>query len=288
MSINGRTNYGRYEFKYAIPSSLCPALVKMASPHICSDPHAKPLPCGGLGYTVHSIYYDTFNAHGEPTLEDYFERLAANKVRDRLRVRTYGTAATPQPVFLENKRKQDDRVVKARVKICTSHEWAASNNNRPWTDFGPKIKGQKRHAFKNFSTLIQYRSPVSVVHYDREVFIDRNPFRSKVRLTIDRNVTATTRPMTLDPYAPATVDLIPRDWVVLELKFGDDRPGWMRQLVRTFKLRAVPVSKFGLSVALGFRTDHPDELRFFTPAPLRRMGIIARPALHTTAAEAAS
>jgi len=288
MSL-GRTNLGRFEFKYAIPLSECPRIVDLARPFIMSDPHGRPLPGGGIGYAVHSIYFDTVDAAGHPTLSDYFERLAEHKVRDRLRIRTYGSPDDEnQPVFLENKRKQDDRVVKSRVRVCTAAEWSASNNNRPWQDFADRVRGQKLLAYRNFDTLLQNREPVSVVHYLREVFVDRSPDNPRVRLTIDRDVTATTCPRTLDPYAPPDVDLLPRDWAVLELKFDEDRPGWMRNLVRVMRLRAVPVSKFGLSVMLGYRADRPREVRFFTPKPLRRLGILARPELYTTATEAAS
>ena len=79
----------------------------------------------------------------------------------------------------------------------------------------------------------------------------------------------------MDLYAPADVDLIPPDWMVLEMKFSDTRPAWMSEIVRRLRLRAVPVSKFGLSVALGYRADHPTELRYFTPQPLRALGRIA-------------
>jgi hypothetical protein len=288
MSL-GRINHGRFEFKYAIPTHLCHRVVELAGDNIVSDPHGKPLPGGGIGYAVHSIYFDTFSENGQPTLNDYFERLCEHKVRDRLRIRTYGAREDEvQPVFLENKRKQDCRVVKARVRVCSAREWAASSSTRPWQDFSHRISGQKLLAYRNFDMHLRKRSPVSVVHYNREVFVDRNPDNPRVRLTIDRDVTATTCPSSLDPYAPPDVDLLPRNWAVLELKFDEDRPGWMRKVVRELQLRAVPVSKFGLSVMLGFRAKYPREVRFFTPTPLRRLGFLARPELHTTAIEAAS
>jgi hypothetical protein len=292
MSI-GRINIGRFEFKYAVPTSICSRIVEVAGNYIMPDPHGVPLPGGGTGYAVHSVYFDTVDSQERPVLGDYFQRLADYKVRDRLRIRTYGAPEDEkQPIFLENKRKQDNRVVKSRVWVCTAREWnaASQHTDRPWLEFAHRVTGRKQLAYNNFCMHLQTRRPVSVVHYLREVFVDvdqeNNP---KVRLTIDRHVTATTRPTSLDPYAPADVDLIPRDWAVLELKFDENRPGWMRRLVRELRLGSVPVSKFGLSVLLGYRADRPKEVRFFTPAPLRRIGALARPELYTTTAiEAAS
>jgi hypothetical protein len=55
----------------------------------------------------------------------------------------------------------------------------------------------------------------------------------------------------------------------MELKFDGDRPGWMRTLCKQLRLRAVPVSKFGLSVAKGMRAGNARELRYLTPRALR-------------------
>ncbi len=284
--MSGRRE-GRFELKYAIPVGLRERLLELVQDDVRSDEHARPLPCGGRGYPVHSLYYDT--AHNEqPTFDDYFDRLAERNIRDRLRIRTYGWRGdAEQPVFLENKRKLDDRVVKHRVRVCNTEEWYQQRSQQPWQTWRKRIPPRGRHAFRNFDRMVRIaRRPVSVVHYVREVFIDNDPAQTQVRLTIDREVTATIRPKTLDLYASPDVDLLPRDWMVLEMKFDGDRPVWMRRLCRKLSLQASPVSKFGLSVALGFRADHPRELRYFTPHPLRRRNFIMRPALHVFEAEA--
>ena len=62
--------------------------------------------------------------------------------------------------------------------------------------------------------------------------------------------------------------LIPPDWIVMELKFERYAPAWMHMLRRELAIHAVPVSKFGLSVARCLRGAYPRELRALTPRPL--------------------
>jgi hypothetical protein len=46
----------------------------------------------------------------------------------------------------------------------------------------------------------------------------------------------------------------------------------MRILARALGLRAVPVPKFGLSVARGLRSGYPHDSRRLLPPPIRELG----------------
>ncbi len=258
-------DYGRYEYKYALPGEARERIREVALPHVLPDPHAIDLGNGGAGYEVHSLYFDTLD------FVDYYQRLGEHKVRNRLRARTYGRPGQKQPVFLENKRKLENWVVKHRVLVCDADQWCSGEYDRPWAHFGEQVQGRKRYAASHFARLVDGppRVPVSVVHYVREVYVSRRKDQPRVRLTIDHGVCATVAPSVTDLYAPPTVDLIPPDWIVMELKFDGDRPGWMRTLCKQLRLRAVPVSKFGLSVVKGVRAGSARELRYLTPRALR-------------------
>lgn len=265
-------NTGRYELKYALPVSDRDEVLRVALDHVKPDPNADPLPEGATGYYVHSLYFDT------PDLRDYFERLDSFRVRNRLRARTYGQLGDDRPVFLENKRKLDSRVVKHRVNICSAPQWMATGGDAPWRPWIDRLEGRRRYAAGVFTALVERggRVPVSCVHYRREVYISKRSGRDKIRLTLDRDINATVRPDVHDLYGASDVDLLPPDWMVMELKFNRDQPGWMRSIVRALGLRAVPISKFGLSVMRGLRADRPAEDRFFTPRPLKPRRVRAR------------
>ncbi len=266
---------GRFELKYAIPAQLRDRVLELARGHVRPDRHALDLPGGLKGYEVHSLYLDS------PRLSDYRERLAEHKVRNRLRLRTYGPRASgPFPVFLENKRKLENWVIKHRVALPDDSEaYLARAGTEPWLRSVEGIVGAGRWAAEHFVRLTSsgQRVPVSVVHYTREVFVSPDPDRPRVRLTLDHRVSASTRNLAYNSlYQERDVALIPPDWVVMEMKFGGTKPGWMRRICRELGLRAVPVSKFGLSVAMGVAGNRYHEVRYLTPRPLRRLGLPPR------------
>ena len=76
-------------------------------------------------------------------------------------------------------------------------------------------------------------------------------------------------------FAPGEVELIPANWMVMELKFELVEPSWMRELCRALGVHAVPVSKYGLSVARCLRSDRPRELAALLPPPLGRVRRVA-------------
>ncbi len=260
---------GRYEYKYVLPLEARDQVLAVIGDKVRPDPHARARGDGIVGYYNHSVYLDTDD------LFDYHERLAEQAIRNRLRARTYGHPGERQPVFLENKRKLEDWVVKQRVRVCDADAWTACDSDRPWVHWAAQVEGRGRYAADHFVRLVEEggRRPVSTVHYFREVFVDaRGDARASVRLTLDREVTATVEPDGRGLYAEPDVELLPRDWMVMELKYRGDRPGWMRILCRALSLRAVPVPKFGLSVARGLRADHPRDSRHLLPPAIREMG----------------
>jgi len=255
---------GRYEFKYLLPSERRAEVLELVAPHVRPDDHARPMDGGLVGYTVHTLYLDT------PRLTDYFERLERRKVRRRLRVRTYGLPGEGQPVFLENKRKSGKWVVKHRAPVGDADAWCGSHDPQPWTTLAATVPERGRYAATSFCRLVagDRRLPVSVVHYQREVLVPRTDNSHHVRLTLDHGVRATVVSSAQHLFAAPEVELIPREWIVMELKFEGTAPGWMRDLTTHLGITAVPVSKFGLSVARGHRAGRQEELRLLTPPPI--------------------
>lgn len=251
---------GRYELKYIIAEEDCPALLDLAAPHVSLDANARPMPSGRKGYVVSSVYLD------DPELGGYTERLNMDRVRNRVRVRTYGARGQGAPVFLEAKRKLDDQVIKHRVKVSDAETWATLGD-RPWQHVLEGLTRAQRAIADRFVAHVDGRNmvPVCTVRYEREIFVEGTS-----RLTLDRFVQGVSNPPAHDLYAPADLRLIPEGWVVLELKFNGQMPGWMRVLNRAMKLRAEPVSKFALGVGHALRADRPQEIRMITPPTIRR------------------
>lgn len=252
---------GRYELKYMVREENVPELLALAEAHVQADPHAKPLPSGGRGYVVSSLYLDDIHLTG------YTERLRMDRIRNRVRVRTYGRAPGDRaPVFLEAKRKLDNQVIKHRIYAGNSDDWL-DYGDRPWQRAVPLLEGHQRRRGERWMRHVDsmHMVPVCTVRYEREIFIE-----GTARLTLDRIIRAAAQPPAWNLFVEAPVVLVPEPWVVLELKFNGDMPVWMRQIVRAMKLRAEPVSKFGLGVVLGMRRDHRHEVDQLVPHSVRR------------------
>lgn len=275
---------GRYELKYAVPLADRARVLHAAAGHISQDHHGEDLSdwidvghgeTPPLGYRVHSLYLDS------PSLEGYERRLSSNRVRDRVRVRTYGAIGDPAPVFLEAKRKLDDRVIKHRVRVGDACQWAQADAEAPWRSIIAPMLGPPGARARRWQSIVEAGCmvPVCTIHYAREVYI-----AGTARLTLDHEVRSVGRPDPRQLQGNDGVQLIPTRWMILELKFFGLPPAWMRTLVRLLDLRAEPVSKFGLGVACSLRGHHPAEIRAMTPhSILQDLDVACVPAIGSVA-----
>ena len=261
---------GRFELKYAIPAQSRETLLDLIGEHISPDPHGKPLnelastlqsKHTPLGYAVHSLYFD------EPNLEGYGRRLAEARIRNRVRIRTYGQAGENQPMWLEAKRKLGQRVIKHRIRVGDWNSWSQSDPDAPWEQAVERAGQDQQRAAQRWVDVVKNREmrPVCAVHYLRECYA-----AGRDRLTIDHRVRGSVATSNTDYRQTGTVELIPRDWLVLELKFDDQQPLWMRRLCQTLRLAEEPISKFALGVVHTQRAEREAELRYLTPVSILR------------------
>jgi hypothetical protein len=260
----------RYEIKYVLPAARRSEVIELARPYARPDPHAAPLEDGRSGYEVHTLYLDT------PDLRDYAARLERRRVRLRLRVRTYGEYEGGQSVFLEIKRKSGNRVIKHRSLLGTVGEWDSCRDSRPWRTLSGRSGGLQWIAAR-FCELADNgnRSPVTLVHYEREVLVPCRDDDRGARLTLDSRVAASVARPQGRFLAEPTITVIPSSWIVMELKFNHASPAWMRRIPLALGMHAVPITKFGLSVAKSLRASRPRELAMLTPPSLRGLGTAA-------------
>jgi hypothetical protein len=161
-------------------------------------------------------------------------------------------------------------VIKHRSILTDAGQWLECAEPDPWLSLSETADGTQDYAASVFHQLVEngQRRPVTVVRYEREAFVPRGSDPGRVRLTLDHDVRATVATTAHDLFAPSQERLIPPEWMVMELKFERFAPDWMHVLRKELAIQAVPVSKFGLSVARCIRGAHPRELRALTPRPL--------------------
>jgi hypothetical protein len=218
----------RYEFKYLAPLSQLSILEDMFSPWLDPDPHGD----ADTGrYTVHSIYFDT------PDLRFYREKVEGIMNRFKLRMRGYENGVPGSNVFFEIKRKNNMVISKTR-------------HAAPVSDV-ENIIGENAQRDGNTDTALSaflYHmdalslSPSALIRYDRTAFVD--PSGGSVRVTFDTSLRTKARPTITELYSTDDIRDVMEDQLILEVKFENDMPQWLEDVMDRLALQRTSVSKY--------------------------------------------
>jgi hypothetical protein len=227
----------RYELKFIIDESCAANVRDFVRSFLAPDEHADPNQ--GNSYPVHSLYLDTSG------LALFRGTVDALKNRFKLRIRFYD-GDPRHPAFLEIKRRLNDVICKERAAV--TREGARLLLEGKWLDPSHLITGDKHGkaaaALHNFCRTCHAIGAGGCVYvsYNREAYV--SPDSDQIRVTFDRQIAAANyRPV---PYLvpPAVEKPAGVNGVVLELKYTDRFPDWMREMVLTFNLIRVPMAKY--------------------------------------------
>ena len=190
------------------------------------DPHMP----GPEGYRITSVYLDTL-------LEDaYNEKDSGVQHRNKYRIRAYN--GDDSYIVLENKEKIDDRIAKSSARITRE-------------DYDRILHG-------DFTPLLAYDDPLClevyglhqssglkprvIIEYQRQAYI--HPL-SMVRVTFDCQVSAGINTLDMFDEKLVTRPLFPQQEVVLEVKYGEYYPMYLKQILQNNGVK-LAVSKFVL------------------------------------------
>lgn len=230
----------RFELKYVIGEPTAHEIRHFARNHLMPDPFANP--ALGYSYDIYSVYLDSSD------LSLMNQTLEGLRNRFKLRVRFYdGKPETP--VFFEVKRRMNNAIVKVRAKVRRDAAHRLMYGRDGWperTDLANPADDRGLAALCKFCDLRDklMARPQVLVGYNREAWCA--PEDDSIRLTFDRRLEAA-------PYHPDHSFRLLRDdqWarvpmagVVLELKFTDRFPNWMREMAQTFSLRRTSMAKY--------------------------------------------
>jgi VTC domain len=222
----------RSEHKFIIRHDDKVALLERWKRHLVKDRYMKH----DSGSPILSLYYDTRD------LMFYREKLDGIALRNKVRLRTYGTRfLAGQATFIEIKQRHGDYIRKIRQRIanyCDCHR-----NPERWTFDQPEVQSA-------FGVLLnRYQLVPSVqVWYLREVY--ESVVEPGVRVSFDSCLTSLFPDQRLTPeliFDPRT-RLMPETWVVFELKSNNGVPRWAAEGARLVELVPVPVPKYVMAV----------------------------------------
>jgi hypothetical protein len=221
--------FNRYEIKYLVDAADVDPLHAELAERLDRDRY-----CGGAGYGVWSLYYDT------PALRFYWEKIEGLRFRRKLRVRHYGDRsgiAADTPVFVEIKQRVNRVTQKRRVRtpyaqarlLCDGRRMIAhAAGERPFLE---EVLG--------LVSGLDLR-PVAMTGYQRHAYLGRGA-ELGLRVTVDQRVRGRDRDLDLGADAENRYIIRP-SLAVLEVKANDRVPYWLTDLTARRGLTVVRMS----------------------------------------------
>lgn len=225
----------RYELKYRISEPTACAVKGFVSAFLGLDPYSRIRPDGQ--YPICSLYLDSRRF-------DLFHETQLDKCnRFKLRIRTYDDE--PQgPVYFEIKRKLNRIIYKSRARASKDRIGDILRGHY----IPPEATEADRAALRQFVHYAQclMARPVVLVRYMREAFENRTDTR--VRVTFDRQLNYQVMDKPVIKLNGPGWRRLPINFVVLEIKFTEQFPSWLTDMVRLFELNRQSMSKYCQSV----------------------------------------
>jgi hypothetical protein len=232
----------RFEFKYIIDEPRAADVRDFVQSYLEPDEFAAS--SQGNSYQISSLYWD--NA----TRFLYRQTVIGAKNRFKLRVRIYDN--NPEsPAFLEIKRRVTDVILKERATVTRQGVLDLIARRAPdesWL-LGSNANAKSRAALLTFSHLSDRlgAGPCIYVSYRREAYV--SPESNAIRVCFDRQLMGS-------PYEHGANLALPtrgarpetgnHGKVILELKFTDRFPTWMREMAHALDLQRTSVPKYVL------------------------------------------
>jgi hypothetical protein len=229
----------KYEFKYIVPVSQMDQLREAISPYVELDPYAEAM--DAHEYTVRSVYFDTSR------FDYFYEKVDGYKIRKKIRIRGYNQKQGDDTVFMEIKRKFKEPIEKDREKLTfeVMKRLMAGEGSKAYgaeeDDHG--VNGAGKFLYHVYRNKLK---PVVLVIYEREAYFDR--FKSEVRITIDKNLRSVAYPGIDDLFTEEKAIPALKDRFILEVKFFDHFPGWLRPITGRLGLVRRSASKYVMCI----------------------------------------
>ena len=214
----------RNELKYPCSEQQL-SLLEVRIKHLCTpDSHV-----GADGrYTVRSVYFDDFRDSCYYENEDGVDR------REKFRIRLYD--GSTDGIILECKQKVNGKNHKSSCRI-TEEECRAI------LDGSFTLPADAEPVLNKFYLLYRTRfyRPKVVVEYERTPFLYK---MGNVRITFDRNISATSRVQDFLNPRLYTRPMMPRNMHLLEVKYDELIPDYIYRELQLENLRQTANSKY--------------------------------------------
>ncbi len=237
MSAQRTIFFNRIEVKYLVDRTTRTALTRDLAAFMRPDIHADP----NGSYQVRSLYFDTHDYAA------YYEKIAGEATRHKLRVRAYGEEpAQAAVVRLEVKSRYLSYVRKITVDVSRQDyadiECALRRRLLPPADI--MNDGNASREFFRIQRLYNME-PKILIQYRRQAFerVEIN----RTRVNFDDELLATRNLDLLGPLSGAR-RLLDHGHAIFEIKVDNVLPYWLHMLIAKYDLQNEAVSKYCYSI----------------------------------------
>ncbi len=214
--------FKRAEVKYLLDMKKYSALMKAVSGHMTKD-----------RYGIHTICNIYFDSDDSILVRNSLEKPV---YKEKLRLRTYGTANDESNAFLEIKKKYDGIVYKRRVEMKYA-EAAEYINRGSLPKRVPQELNEIDYMVKRYGL-----KPKIVICYDRLAMYGNED--KEFRLTFDGNIRSRTDNLDLRS-GDYGEQLEGQPFKIMEIKMAGAMPMWMTNILTDLKVYPGSFSKYG-------------------------------------------
>lgn len=237
--------FKRTELKFMLRESQVQRIQKVMEPLMEADRYGRS--------TIQSLYYDT------PDYRLIRRSIEKPKYKEKLRVRSYGTAVPESEVFIELKKKYDSIVYKRRIamKQKDAQKYLAGEKPKDCPDT------QILREIDYFRQFYRKLAPAMLISYEREAFFGKED--PDFRITFDRSLLWRTEALSLCAGVYGT-PLLEDGMVLMEVKTKAAIPLWLVQLLGKEKIYKTSFSKYGTAYQRMYCKEAEKPGRFSHPA----------------------
>lgn len=218
----------RNELKYYISQGDYLKLSHILKNMLQSDKNNQ----GQNGYFIRSVYFDSIFDSA------FYEKLDGVKTRKKYRLRIY--SFNDQKVKFEIKNKINNYIMKETAIISRTDAIKMLNKN-----FEVMLKYNNptlNKAYIHFKKM-QFR-PVVMIDYIREAYTW--PINN-IRITFDKKLSKNSQNLNIFDKSSLNQGVIEEGKVILEVKYDNYLPGWIKKLFETVSFTNNAISKYCLS-----------------------------------------
>jgi SPX domain protein involved in polyphosphate accumulation len=231
----------RYELKFAVTAEVKNRLLDLSKAGLEHDAHGR----AGV-YRVSSQYFDT------PDFKAYWEKLDGVGFRRKFRLRYYGNDPQPQTAFFEIKHRWDQTVFKERVPLragCLPELLGKPEMLAQLPACVESLNPAEERTLEQIVTAAAKTNLLgaNIISYLREAWVGK--YDARLRVTFDHLCRVYPPGESEAPMCSDGVPILEPAKMILEVKFNDRLPVWLRDCLSQVAVQPIRFSKYaeGLS-----------------------------------------